>query len=204
MGYKINGKDVGHDPDSFDRSDAYKQYFDRVNNNKENIIVINNFLDDQTCDELINYTKMFNGEKIPCQWDENGQECNWFRVFSNTPMQKFLSLFDKVGALIENSFSVKIAPRPNQPICVVKWDVGTSLGIHVDDICNPNASPLASIIYLNDDYEGGELYFLDHGLSIKPKKGDLIYFPGTYNFAHEVKAVISGTRYTVPLWYDII
>jgi predicted 2-oxoglutarate/Fe(II)-dependent dioxygenase YbiX len=68
---------------------------------------------------------------------------------------------------------------------------------------DPHNTPwrfLASVIYLNDDYEGGEIYFPDQGMSIKPKHGQLIAFPGAW--WHGVTAVSNGLRYTSPAWYS--
>ncbi len=63
-----------------------------------------------------------------------------------------------------------------------------------------------SIIYLNDDYEGGELYFPQHnGFEIKPKRGTMLIFSGTIDNMHGIKKVTSGTRYThVTFWSNNI
>ena len=53
----------------------------------------------------------------------------------------------------------------------------------------------AALTYLNDDYEGGEIYFPDYDLEIKPLPGELIFFPGTQHYVHGVREVISGNRY---------
>lgn len=52
----------------------------------------------------------------------------------------------------------------------------------------------AANLYLNDDFEGGELFFPERNLSIKPKAGQLILFPGGNEYIHGVKPVTSGTR----------
>lgn len=51
------------------------------------------------------------------------------------------------------------------------------------------------IIFLNDDFEGGELEF-ECGIIIKPKKGSIVYFNN--NEFHRVKNC-KGTRYTLVL-----
>jgi hypothetical protein len=56
---------------------------------------------------------------------------------------------------------------------------------------------IAVNMYLNDDYSGGEIYFPDHDVSIKPKPGQLIMFPGGHEFKHGVRTVTSGSRYTM-------
>lgn len=60
----------------------------------------------------------------------------------------------------------------------------------------------SSLIYLNDDYEGGELYFPEYDLYIKPEVGTLICFKGDENTLHGVKMVTSGVRYTVSLFWE--
>ena len=59
---------------------------------------------------------------------------------------------------------------------------------------------LANILYLNDDYEGGELFFPDFKFEIKPKSGMLISFPGNTHYLHGVKKTNGNTRYSCSLW----
>ena len=51
------------------------------------------------------------------------------------------------------------------------------------------------IIYLNDDYLGGEIAFKDLDVIYKPNKGDVIIFNG--ETTHEVKEITEGYRYTI-------
>jgi len=55
-----------------------------------------------------------------------------------------------------------------------------------------------SIIYLNDDFEGGETVVEEK--SIKPKEGLMILFDGDKK-THSVNKITKGTRYTIPCWY---
>lgn len=59
-------------------------------------------------------------------------------------------------------------------------------------------------IFLNDNYEGGELVFPEIGVSLKPTAGSLVLFPG-YFTRHGVNKVTSGTRINILAHYfDII
>ena len=74
---------------------------------------------------------------------------------------------------------------------------GTELKVHHDQGYDMTLLR-AVIIYLNDDYEGGDLYFTQHNLRIKPKAGTLITFPGTDEYLHGVANVLPGkTRYVI-------
>lgn len=89
-------------------------------------------------------------------------------------------------------------------------ETGAYLPSHTDEDPGPNGefdgkkrSHVCSIL-LNDDYEGGELLFEDQGVSIKPKKGSLVFFPGYY-VSHGVAEVLSGSRVNLLVFfYDII
>lgn len=60
----------------------------------------------------------------------------------------------------------------------------------------------SGLLYLNDDYEGGELVFPEQNLSIKAKSGSLIFFEGDYKKPHGVNEVTSGTRYNIVTFYQ--
>ena len=59
---------------------------------------------------------------------------------------------------------------------------------------------LSCSLLLNDDYEGGELSFFNKRYKRKGSKGDLVIFPSSFTYPHEVLPVISGTRYSIVTW----
>jgi hypothetical protein len=61
---------------------------------------------------------------------------------------------------------------------------------------------LSSVGYLNDDYEGGELYFDKFDIKIKPKAGDLYLFPSSFIYSHAAMPVTSGTKYSIVTMLD--
>jgi predicted 2-oxoglutarate/Fe(II)-dependent dioxygenase YbiX len=64
-----------------------------------------------------------------------------------------------------------------------------------------NETILSAVIYLNDDYEGGELYFDQQDITIKPKAGSVIFFPSTPDFTHASLVVNSGQKEAIPLFF---
>lgn len=60
---------------------------------------------------------------------------------------------------------------------------------------------LSALLYLNDDYEGGNIRFPHCNIDMKPEAGSLLFFPSNFVYVHEVDAVTSGTRYSLPNWY---
>jgi predicted 2-oxoglutarate/Fe(II)-dependent dioxygenase YbiX len=75
------------------------------------------------------------------------------------------------------------------------------IGEGMDEHCDmgSRSSLLRSMLfYINDDYEGGELYFPALNFEYKPKAGDFITFPSYEKYTHGVRPVLSGSnRYVV-------
>lgn len=84
----------------------------------------------------------------------------------------------------------------------VKYDgPGTHFKIHADH--GPAYVTTVSVVaYINDDYEGGEIYFPRFNLTIKPEAGDVIVFPSTYVYEHASQDMISGKKYAIVVMTD--
>jgi len=82
---------------------------------------------------------------------------------------------------------------------MLKYSTGQEYKAHADGTTDTGRS-VSAIIYLNDNYEGGEIEFVNFGVKIKPKPGMLIIFPSTYPYAHIAHPVISGTKYALVTW----
>jgi hypothetical protein len=78
---------------------------------------------------------------------------------------------------------------------------GTHFKIHADH--GPTyVTTVSIVVYLNDDYEGGELWFPRFDLSLKPLAGDIAVFPSTYIYEHASQDMINGTKYSVVIMSD--
>ena len=74
---------------------------------------------------------------------------------------------------------------------------------HVDNIHHSHGQiygypQVTALVYLNDDYEGGE--FIVAEKTFKPRKGSSIVFPSNFMFPHEAKVVTKGTRWSIIAW----
>ena len=70
----------------------------------------------------------------------------------------------------------------------------------------PNHTPqrdYTGLAYLNDDFTGGELVFPDLDVVIAPKPGLLVGFRSNHKFVHAVPKVLSGKRYSLPVWFSV-
>ena len=63
-----------------------------------------------------------------------------------------------------------------------------------------NGRWISAILYLNSDYEGGELEFVAFNEKYKPKAGTLVIFPSNYAYRHIAHPVTKGTKYAIVTW----
>jgi hypothetical protein len=85
---------------------------------------------------------------------------------------------------------------------------GEELGYHTDaygGVDGYGVIGYSALLYLTDDYEGGEILFYDENTptSYKPELGTLIYFKGDENYPHSVNKIISGERANIILFFDV-
>jgi hypothetical protein len=59
---------------------------------------------------------------------------------------------------------------------------------------------VSALLYLNSDYEGGELEFPFFNIKIKPQPGMLVLFPSNFAYSHIAHPVKSGTKYCLVTW----
>ena len=82
---------------------------------------------------------------------------------------------------------------------LLKYKPGDYVTEHIDTSSGEHRT-LSCSLALNDGYEGGELAFFDGELKYKLKKGDMMIFPSSFTYPHQVLPVISGTRYSIITW----
>ncbi len=86
---------------------------------------------------------------------------------------------------------------------LLKYETLQYFDEHVDLIpghdCFKNRQ-LSIIIYLNDDYLGGETYFPRQELQLKPPAGSMALFPPFYTHPHTSKPVQKGTKFALVNW----
>lgn len=190
-----------------------------------NIVSLNNFI---TGEELYKLNSFIRGNTVwdvtETHYNENGTviyDSNYWdnRVITYPNISKVdATIIDIIEGMVarlkvevDTFFSVDAAPTSP---AMVRWLPGQLQMPHADkelhsgpDAGKPNDFPwydIAGLFYINDDYEGGELYFPNQGIQFKPKAGSAYFFPGDMNYIHGVTEIKSGIRYTVPFFWTII
>tara|TARA_R100001086_G_scaffold41980_1_gene18497 strand:- start:536 stop:1054 length:519 start_codon:yes stop_codon:yes gene_type:complete len=159
--------------------------------------IIEDFIRQEHCQLLIDH------------YEKNKHKCSDGRAFhakrtlhyenmTNPTIQAMLKYyFNKTCYFIDHYFQDKVSPWSLPRIC--RWHKGEIMKMHADKI-GPDKMKYSSLIYLNDNYEGGEIKFKDEN-PMKLKAGSCILFESDTPNAHQVLKVKKGYRYTIPSWY---
>lgn len=120
----------------------------------------------------------------------------WSNKVVNTPSDKFSSYTSNIRARLLPFFD-GIFTFSDFAIINRQYP-GVGLTHHKDQNVDLTLAG-AALLYLNDDYEGGELDFSNLGFAIKPPAGSILTFPSTERWTHGVLPV-SGkkSRYAMP------
>lgn len=87
----------------------------------------------------------------------------------------------------------------HEPYSILRYENGEEYKAHFDGTTQ-TARAISILFYLNDDYEGGEIEFINFNLKIKPKSNTMIIFPSNYAYSHIAHKVITGKKYVIVTW----
>lgn len=149
---------------------------------------------------------------------------NWDKVYKLNK-EKYETILLSAKRQIEERFSVSVK---KEQFTINRWRIGREQRPHIDYFLDEEDNDLESlknaglqgqfledfkksfykkhystIIYLNEEFEGGELFFPQHNnLTLKPKIGTMICFKGDSKHLHGVKKITSGIRYTISIFWE--
>lgn len=140
-------------------------------------------------------------------------DTNHLRTNYDLPLSKFGGINDEFRKINNRFFDLTYAATTdyvkrfadnfvfhyNEGFNLLKYQTGQEYKAHFDGLTASGRS-VSPILYLNDDYEGGEIEFVNFGISIKPKAGMLVIFPANYAYQHIAHPVKSGTKYAIVTW----
>jgi hypothetical protein len=104
-------------------------------------------------------------------------------------------------AVKDHSLKYNIRMDYREAVNFVKYGQGDHFNVHSDH-GDEYTCTVSSVMYLNDDYEGGELYFKNFDYTYKPCAGDIVICPSNYLYAHASLPVKSGIKYSAVTMYD--
>jgi len=175
----------------------------------DKVYIFENLIEKNDLEVIVNHLK-----NTPVSFDESGYSP--FGIYTGNGGTRLLHEafnrnYAKAKEKIESSFNVKVFDEDMSS--VIEFKKGDFMALHLDHgvaskdfvgyktgLGNPTRD-ISSVLYYNDDYEGGEICFPNQQLTIKPKPGMFICFPAKDEFPHEVKEIKNGYRWcTTTFW----
>lgn len=101
-------------------------------------------------------------------------------------------------------YAVSLLTDPRTMMGINKYDEGSFMGSHVDFNEDNYYLAYTIVVYLNDDYEGGELYFNDLDIKIKPQAGSIIMYPSSAPYSHQSLKVLKGRKMLITHHWQMI
>jgi hypothetical protein len=105
---------------------------------------------------------------------------------SNNP--EYQVFYDRLNSLVKKADP---ALELSGLATIQRMQPNVELKSHTDQHTDPSIR-YAAILYINDDYSNGELFFKNLDLKIRPKPKTLLIFPGNEKYEHGVETVSEG------------
>lgn len=173
-----------------------------------NAVTKENFITKANCEYLI---KTVTGLDI---WESGGtgfwenRVLNYYTILQHDKKaaEIMLDANNRCGNVIKNNYA--IPEVYSDTLQIIRWFPGMEQPPHADDMTNTDIHGFehrvfGSIIYLNDDYEGGQTYYPNYKISITPQAGKLAVHPGDPDHLHGVTKIEGGMRYTIASFWTL-
>jgi hypothetical protein len=160
-------------------------------------VVIDNFISPEDADILV--------EEMNSPSEVNPYPNYYKTRFGGTgfPYNKKVLEIQKKYALKSSKILQKLNPEEKKDIKTFKcfgssWGIGGYGGIHIDDQDPEEFIEYSSVIYLNDDFTGGDIFFPCFSFIYSPKKYSAVFFISDGGlWKHGITPIESGKRMTL-------
>ena len=165
-------------------------------------------ISDNVCNKIMAYNWLYNESTYANHkgQDENSKErVKMNEVWVKEGMSHYAEI--KIGVLKAtkkySKYHKNFYCHHHTDFRINRYSEGGFMSEHVDNIHHSHGQqygyPVVSVLlYLNDNYEGGEFFVAEK--EFKPKKGSAIIFPSNFMYPHEAKTVIKGIRWSIISW----
>jgi len=155
---------------------------------KDKVFVFENFLSTKQCRKYSNKIKDIGDPGFTLPFEDRTWE-----FIDNQKITK------KIKNIVYKHLKIELELHYSQ---FQNWHIGTHSNLHKHDYAGAEMTKYNSLIYLNDDFDGGEFY-TKGGITLKPKKGMLTLFDGS-KVSHGLKKVKQNDRKTMIFWWSDI
>jgi hypothetical protein len=176
-----------------------------ITNPDPNIFLIKNFITEELATELLSLAKSATPEEWSNynytdrhendEWEDRILLLDQCGAFGADKRKTISDLFDKIKNEINLILNKNIYEYTGFN-AIYRSVIGQSMKTHSDSGLGPKFK-YGVVLYLNGDYEGGEIFYPNINLEFKPEAYSLVLHPAHEAYRHGVKQVSAGTRYSM-------
>jgi hypothetical protein len=174
-----------------------------MNNNKFFGKTCPNFLTKDEVNIFLNYCKSkkeYTNIPEDKYWNDR---IIYFSDFDENIKKMIIEIVDRMKNFLKKEYNFNSDIYPDEIQFTRLFD-GMDNPDHCDDMSYSETQKeiyghryFGCVIYLNNDFEGGELYYTNYDIKIKPEPGLLAVHLGDLNHKHGVSRMKGNTRYSL-------
>lgn len=182
------------------------------------IHIIEQFLPVEACRDWVRFAERQPSERLKVIERDPTQPDRMIRRFDNRRVTERVNPGSRgpaLTALIRRIWTEVIAPDVGRRFAwfeapqILKYSPGGFYQAHSDSDSYEAETgrwrhdldrDISLLLYLNDEFSGGDLSFEYLDYRIRPRPGMLVWFPSDARYYHGANPVIDGTRYAIVSW----
>lgn len=136
--------------------------------------------------------------------DANDYKCQQVTISTHPQLRSYDQRLFEIFSEVLRAYNAEWSTPANSDsgYTLLRYRTGDECTLHYD-YAPYDIRICTAVLYLNDDYEGGELVFPKQQVSLHPKRGDLVVMPASYLYPHRVAPVTRGERLCVRCFYRL-
>lgn len=185
------------------------------------VVVEEDFLTASECGTIVAVARQQNSERLKLLDRDNSTAQKVVRRYDDNRITRTVDMTEHQRMLDEPALrAIKTRIEP-QMDCRIDWfeqphilqyEPGGFYSCHADSESLNESSNLwervldrdvSMLLYLDDDYEGGELVFPNFDFTLRPRSGMLVFFPSDSRYRHAALPVTAGMRHAIVSWMSL-
>lgn len=157
----------------------------------------------ETCSKIDEWRKSITGTGLDSDYRSNTQ-------LDLTLNKHFYPELESWDATIYSAFNTAILEYQSvygvqfvyedEGYSILKYTENQQYHMHSDS-SKSNRRLVSGLIYLNEEFSGGETDFPLQDVRVKPESGLICLFPSIYTHPHASLPVIEGTKFVIVTWF---
>ncbi len=182
--------------------------------------IVPDFLSDKDCRRLVRYADKQKGTWLTVRDEEKSRDGKHKWVRSKERITQVVDI-SKHADFINEQYRLGLQRHAVPVYGAIDWfelpyllryKVGGEYVAHSDaDVFDDSVGrfyrvqdrDISMLLYLNDDYTGGELTFTRLNYTYTPRAGDMVMFPSGMLYQHRAHVVETGRKYALVSWVSL-